>query len=175
MATKLGSMETYLGSFLPIKSNGHIIMWFCEIRDKLKSYLHNQNPHCHKTWQDDYIPWLNYVNVTTWPYYHVLLQYHVTNQNNQFWQGGDIQRGIPFHTIKLQGSLITWLCKFIWHITAAASLLPPQGSWPLYMRNFNPLSHTSLWMCCHMRSRNKSKTFCLHNTYAHQAWQSFLP
>ena len=31
MATILGRMVTYLDCLLPIKSNDHISMWFCEI------------------------------------------------------------------------------------------------------------------------------------------------
>ena len=31
IATRLGRMVTYLDYILPIKLNGHIITWFCEI------------------------------------------------------------------------------------------------------------------------------------------------
>ena len=48
------------------------------------------------------------------------------------------------------------------------------AKWWLTKRNFNSLSHTTLWTCGHVRSPDKLKIFYLqyYNIYAYQTWQS---
>ena len=49
MATKLGRMVTHLDCLLSIKSNEHIITWFCEITWQTKTfYLHYHNAYSHR-------------------------------------------------------------------------------------------------------------------------------
>ena len=53
MATKGGRMVTYVDYLLPINSNDHIIMWFCEIRRQTKTI--SQLPHC--LWPQNLAGW----------------------------------------------------------------------------------------------------------------------
>ena len=77
-----------------------------------------------------------------------------------------------FPSIKSPDPLITWSCKVVQVILADVSL-PPQSLWPQnlakwwLLRNFNPLSHTTLWTRGHAVSRDKLTTFDLqyYNTY----------
>ena len=53
MALKICRMVTYRDCFLTIKSNDHLIKWFCEIIWQTKNF---RSPlpqyYGHKTWQD---------------------------------------------------------------------------------------------------------------------------
>ena len=143
IATKRRSLLTYIEWLLPTKSHTYIITWSCKITWQLKNYIS-----------------INTISVAI-----------------NFYKVGIYSEGFPF--IKSPDPLITWSCRVIKTILTAVSLLT-EGLWPqhlakrwLSIRNFNPLSDTTLWTRGNMRSSDKLKMLYLHyhNTYGYQTWQ----
>ena len=83
MATKFGSMVTYLGGLLAIKPNDLLVTGFARSCEKLKPlYFHYHSAYGHYTWQDGNLLWRTPTRKVTWPFHIVFLQDHVTNWNH---------------------------------------------------------------------------------------------
>ena len=52
------------------------------LQQQQTSYLNYHNAYGHQTWQGIDLSWGSPTNKITWPFDHVVLQYHVTNQNH---------------------------------------------------------------------------------------------
>ena len=96
----------------------------------------------------------------------------------QFWQRGKKQWGVHFHNVTRSFDHVVLqdhVKYFSYCITTYARLVTTNlgKNVTCYIRNFNLLSHTTLWTRGHLRSRDKLKKFDLHyhNTYDNQAWQ----
>ena len=96
----------------------------------------------------------------------------------QFWQRGNKQWGVHFHNVTrsfdhvvLQDHVKYFSCCITNYARLVTTNLGKNVT--CYIRNFNLLSHTTLWTRGHLRSRDKLKKFDLlyHNTYDNQAWQ----
>ena len=64
----------FLDCLLPIKSNDHIIAWFCEITwQTKKNYPHFHNAYGHKALKDHDLPWVTSTHKVTCTCNHVAL------------------------------------------------------------------------------------------------------
>ena len=148
-------------------------------------YIHYQNVCGRKSWQMlTYIDWLlpikSHDHITmrsckiTWQT-KIIISINTMSLAINLSRLG-IQWRFPFHKVTrafdhvvLQVHVKYFSC-FI--TTVTRTMATKLVKWYLALRNFNPLSHTSLWTCGHVRLLNKLKTIYLYyyNTYGHQTW-----
>ena len=80
MASKLGSIVTYVEELLPIKSTDSLSRGLARSRDSLKSlYLHYHSTYDHQTWQAGDLPRRASIHNVSSHFGHVVLQDHLTN------------------------------------------------------------------------------------------------
>ena len=162
IATTNGRVVIYLNRLVFMKLHDPLITWSCEIMWQTKiiipilpEYLWTQNLVGY---------WITLGVLYPWSHCIDMWSCKVTWQTKIIKYPLNIQGGVPFH--KSSNSLITW--NVTKNILATVSLLPQNlcslnlTRWWLTIRNFNSLSHTTVWTRGYMRSRDKLKTFRLY-------------
>ena len=91
--------------------------------DKLKTHLHYHSIYAHQTWQGGNLPWWAPPHKVIWPFGHVVLYDHVTNQSHYIFTttvsiatklGRMVTQLDGLLLIKLHDSLITWSYRIMW-------------------------------------------------------------